>query len=220
MKSKRWLLMGLGLLTLVLVLGVWGFGSRSGGSGAPMQPDRSALVRPHSPIFGNPDAPVHIVEFLDPACETCRNFYPFVKELMAAHPGKIKVSIRYAPFHRGSDQVVRVLEAARKQHQFRQVLEALFATQSVWVKNHVAQIDLVWDALAHLGLDMARLRADMNLPEVVQAVQQDLADANTLGVAMTPEFFVNGKPLPKFGYADLKKLVEDALAAAQPKQGM
>jgi protein-disulfide isomerase len=55
----------------------------------------------------------------------------------------------------------------------------------------------------------------MNSTAVAQVVQQDLADANTLGVAMTPEFFVNGKPLPKFGYEDLKRLVEDALASAK-----
>jgi protein-disulfide isomerase len=62
---------------------------------------------------------------------------------------------------------------------------------------------------------MERLRADMNSAEVAQVVRQDLADANTLGVAMTPEFFVNGKPLPKFGYDDLKLLVEDAVAKAK-----
>ena len=176
---------------------------------------QAALVRAHSPMFGNADAPVHIVEFLDPACGTCADFYPFVKALMAAHPGKIKVSVRYAPFHRGSDQVVKVLEAARKQGQFKQALEALFAAQPVWVQNHVAQVDLIWGPLGNLGLDMGRLRADMNSPEVAQVLQQDLADANTLGVAMTPEFFVNGKPLPKFGYEDLKRLVEDALASAK-----
>jgi protein-disulfide isomerase len=55
----------------------------------------------------------------------------------------------------------------------------------------------------------------MNSAAVAEVVQQDLADANTLGVAMTPEFFVNGKPLPKFGYDDLKLLVEDAVAKAK-----
>ena len=111
--------------------------------------------------------------------------------------------------------MVKVLEAARKQGQFKQALEALFAAQPVWVQNHVAQVDLIWGPLGNLGLDMGRLRADMNSPEVAQVLQQDLADANTLGVAMTPEFFVNGKPLPKFGYEDLKRLVEDALASAK-----
>ncbi|WP_158081208.1 MULTISPECIES: hypothetical protein [Rhodoferax] len=40
----------------------------------------------------------------------------------------------------------------------------------------------------------------------------DLADAQTLKVTMTPWYFVNGKPLPQFGFDELMKLVEDALA--------
>ena len=45
-----------------------------------------ALTRLHSPTLGNADAKVHIVEFLDPACGTCAQFSPFVKDLMAANP--------------------------------------------------------------------------------------------------------------------------------------
>jgi protein-disulfide isomerase len=172
-----------------------------------------ALSRAHAPTFGNPAAPVHIVEFFDPACGTCRDFYPLVKDLMAAHPGKIRLSLRYAPFHPGSDQVVKVIEAARRQGQFRQTLEALFATQSVWVVNHTAQPDLIWAPLASLGLDRERLNSDMQSADVSALVAQDMADANTLGVAMTPEYFVNGKPLPNFSFGDLKTLVDDALMA-------
>ena len=214
--SRRKLVVAAAVL-LILALGLAGlvYKFQNDERTAQAAQSQAALVRSHSPIFGNADAPWHIVEFLDPACGTCADFYPFVKDLMAAHPGKIKVSVRYAPFHRGSDQVVKVLEAARKQGQFKQVLEALFAAQSVWVQNHVAQVDLIWGLLGNLGLDMDRLRADMNSPETLQVVQQDLADANMLGVAMTPEFFVNGKPLPKFGYEDLRKLVDEALASAK-----
>jgi protein-disulfide isomerase len=202
---------------LMLALGLAGllYKNQNDQQTAQAAQSQAALVRAHSPMFGSASAPVQIVEFLDPACGTCADFYPFVKELMAANPGKIKVSVRYAPFHRGSDQVVKVLQAAHKQGQFKQALEALFAAQPVWVQNHVAQVDLIWGPLGNLGLDMDRLRADMNSPETLQVVQQDLADANTLGVAMTPEFFVNGKPLPKFGFDDLKRLVEDALASAK-----
>jgi protein-disulfide isomerase len=75
--------------------------------------NQAALVRADSPSFGNADAPVHIVEFFDPACGTCREFYPLVKNLMAAHPGKIRLSMRYAPFHPGSDQVVKVMAGAQ-----------------------------------------------------------------------------------------------------------
>ena len=71
------------------------------------------LVRAASPVLGPVDARVTVVEFFDPACETCRAFYPFVKDLMRKHPQDIRLVLRYAPFHQGSDQVIKLLEAAR-----------------------------------------------------------------------------------------------------------
>ena len=177
----------------------------------------AVLVRAGAPSFGNPDAPVHIVEFFDPACDTCREFYPMVKALMAEHPGKIRLSMRYAPFHPGSEPVVRALEAARKQGQFRQTLEALFASQNDWVRNHTAYVDSIWRALDPLGLDMARLQNDMNSPEISATIARDVADAKTMNVTATPEYFVNGKPLPSFGFDQLKNLVGEALLASNSK---
>ena len=177
--------------------------------------NRQLLVRAHAPRIGNANAPVHIVEFFDPACGTCREFYPLVKNLMAANEGKIQLSVRYAPLHPGSDQVVKALEAARKQGVFWQALETLFATQPDWVANHRANPEVALNQLARMGLDMTRLQADMNSPEVARLIEQDVADAKALNVTATPEYFVNGKGLPSFGYEQLKNLVDDALAGAK-----
>jgi protein-disulfide isomerase len=176
--------------------------------------NQPALNRSYSPTVGDPNAPVHIVEFFDPACGTCREFYPLIKALMASNPGKIRISERYAPFHPGSDQVVRMLEAARRQGKFEVALEALFSTQNDWVRDHAARPDLAWADLGGLGLDMDRLKNDMNSPDVAKLIEQDLADANTLKVTQTPEFFVNGKPLPSFGFDQLKQLVDEAVASS------
>jgi protein-disulfide isomerase len=176
--------------------------------------NRQLLVRAHSPHIGNDNAPVHIVEFFDPACGTCREFYPLVKNLMAANQGKIQLSVRYAPFHPGSDQVVKALEAARKQGMFWQALEILFAAQPEWVVNHRADPQVALNQLARLGLDMKQLQADMKSPEVAGVIEQDVADAKALNVTATPEYFVNGKGLPSFGYEQLKGLVDEALAGA------
>ena len=177
---------------------------------------QALLVRAYAPTEGPPDAKVNIVEFLDPACDTCRSFYPFVKRMMAAHPGKIRVTIRYAPFHNNSDYVVKVIEAARKQGKWQETLEAVFAAQPNWAPNHSPQPDLVWTFLAGLGLDIDRVRQDMHAPDIAQNLAQDIADAKALNVTQTPEFFVNGKPMPSFGYEQLEALVNDALAAAYP----
>jgi protein-disulfide isomerase len=101
---------------------------------------------------------------------------------------------------------------------FQQTLETLFASQSHWVVQHVSQPQLIWDPLSGLPLDLRQLQADMESPAVAQVIAQDVADAKVLNITMTPEFFVNGKPLPSFGYEPLKKLVDDALLeSAQAK---
>jgi len=172
----------------------------------------AALERTHSPTLGKADAPVTIVEFLDPACGTCRKFYPLVKEIMADNPGKIRLVLRYAPFHTGSDKVVAMLEAAKKQDKFWEALEILLSFQNGWTKNHAANPEAAWQVLKRIGLDMARMNQDMNSAETTNVIKQDLADAKTLNVTMTPEFFVNGKPLPSFGFEQLKTLVDEAVA--------
>lgn len=216
MKQKSIFIAVVTLLILVFAAGAFMFNKqRTEGAERVLAQNRQLLVRAHAPRIGNANAPVHIVEFFDPACGTCREFYPLVKNLMAANEGKIQLSVRYAPFHPGSDQVVKALEAARQQGMFWQALETLFATQPDWVVNHRANPQVALNQLARIGLDMNRLQADMNSPEIARLIEQDLADAKALNVTATPEYFVNGKPLPSFGYQQLKDLVDDALAGAK-----
>ena len=92
-----------------------------------------ALLRPYSPILGPEQAPVTIVEFFDPACEACRAFYPTVKQIIAEHGAAVRVVLRYTPFHgEGSEEAIRVLEAARMQGVFEPVLQAIMREQPQW----------------------------------------------------------------------------------------
>ena len=52
-----------------------------------------ALVRTHSPTFGPYDASVTIVEFFDPAYDTCREFHAIVKASMAEIGAAVRVVI-------------------------------------------------------------------------------------------------------------------------------
>jgi protein-disulfide isomerase len=173
----------------------------------------SALVKEYSVKAGNPDAKVTLVEFMDPACGTCAQFHPLVKQLMQQQAGKMNLVIRYLPFHQGSDQMVAMLEAARKQDKFWEVLELMFATQRQWTINHVAQPDIFMGFIERAGVDVARIQQDMNNPEIAKIIQQDLADGKLLGADKTPSFFVNGKPLPSFGYQQLQALIESEVSA-------
>ena len=198
----------------VALLAVFAVGALLYKSQTPVvSPERLAMLeRSYAPTVGDAAAKVHIVEFLDPACGTCAAFYPFVKRILAKNPGKIRLSIRYAPFHQGSDQVVAALEAARKQGKFWEALEMLLSTQAQWAPNHVASVDLAWQPLARAGVDVERAKMDMGSPEIARNVRQDIDDARGLGVKATPEYFVNGRGLPSFGYEELQRLVDEALA--------
>ena len=176
----------------------------------------AVLASEHSPTLGDASAAVHIVEFLDPACETCAQLYPYVKQMLADNPGRIRLSIRHVPFHEGAEFVVRLLEASRGQDKYWQTLEALLATQAQWAPHHTVQPDLVWPAIASVGLDVDRLRADMDAPEVAERAQRDIDDARALKVTATPEYFVNGRPLPSFGLQQLQDLVNEALRSSAP----
>lgn len=180
--------------------------------------NKESLVRFHSPSLGRADARVHIVEFVDPACETCAAFYPLVKQMMAANRDDIRLTVRYAPFHQGSEEVVKALEASRKQGKYWHALEALLASQAGWVQNHQARGELIWPYLQKVGLDIERLKTDMQSPEVARVITQDVADARTLNVTKTPEYFVNGRPLPSFGFEQLRTLIDEELAASSKAQ--
>lgn len=69
---------------------------------------------------------------------------------------------------------------------------------------------------AAAGLDLERVRSDMHGEAVSRRVAQDAADARALNVTKTPEYFVNGRPLPSFGWDPLLGLVRAELRAAYP----
>ena len=174
----------------------------------------ASLVREHSPTIGADDARVTIVEFFDPACGTCAAFHPIVKDMLRSNPGKLRLVVRYMPLHPGSVDVVRILEAARLNGKFWEALEAGYASPRAWAINHEAHPQLFWQSISAVGLDAEQVSRDMQSPDVMRNIEQDVLDGRQLGVDKTPGFFVNGRPLAPFGEAPLRQLVNDAIAEA------
>ena len=173
----------------------------------------SVLVRPYSPVLGPADAPVTIVEFFDPACETCRAFHPIVKGLMAEHGDALRVVIRYTPLHgHGSEVAIRVLEAARMQGKFEQVLERILGGQPLWASHGQMKPENILILAEEAGLDMDAAQNQIMAPQTTGVINQDKADLVIVGVKQTPTFFVNGRPMPSFGEQQLRNLVADEVA--------
>lgn len=184
-------------------------------SSSPAGQTDNRLIRFHSPVFGPSNAPVTIVEFFDPACETCRAFYPIVKDILKQYPNDVRLVIRYAPFHAGSDQVVKLLEASKRQNKYQPVLESLLAAQPQWADHGNPNIDLAYRAAQEAGLDITKAQADAQGSDIAAVLQQDIEDLTALEVTKTPTFFVNGRGLPSFGDQQLLALVAEEVAKAR-----
>ncbi len=170
--------------------------------------NESNLDRSHSPSLGPANAKVTLVEFMDPECESCRAFYPFVKKIMADNEGQIRLVIRYTLFHGNSELAASLLEASRLQGKFWQTLEYFFEYQPQWGSHHNPRPELLWEYLPKIGLDVDQLKKDLQNPVIAKNIATDAVDGNLLGVRQTPSFFINGKPLKEFGYQQLKSAIE------------
>ena len=214
MSTKKITVIGLlAVLALLFYFGMNAYQTRmQTAQDVQLNAQQSRLVRMHSPVFGAQDAPVTIVEFFDPACETCRAMYPIVKRLMAQHGDSVKLVLRYAPFHQGSDQVVKLLEAAKIQGKYQPVLEALLAAQPAWADHGQPNLETAFQTAEQAGLDLTQARQAMQNPGMQALLQQDIDDLTALQVTKTPTFFVNGRSLPSFGPDQLAALVAEEVA--------
>lgn len=174
-------------------------------------PDPNALlVRPTAPVLGPEDAPVTLVEFFDPSCEACRAFHPVLKQLRAEFPDSLRIVMRYAAFHQGSDEAVAILEAARRQNMFEPVLNAVLESQPAWARHDRPNLDIAWDAAEAAGLNISTRDIETKYPATVAILTQDRADIEALGVRATPTFYLDGLQLTN---VSLKSLADSVLQA-------
>jgi len=141
------------------------------------------------PFKGPVDAPVTLVQFSDYHCPFCQRVEPTMKQLMDAHPGKIKVVWRHnpLPFHTGADKTHAAAECAFQQGKFWEYHDDLFSDM---------QADRSEPALMaraeKLGLDKAKFQTCMTSGQAKAMVDSDLAAGRKVGVRGTPATFVNG----------------------------
>lgn len=220
--SRFLILAAIGIPVAVLVvLGISALGnngqavatSTPTASAAPVPIGAAVLVREDSPTLGPADAPVTLVEFLDPECESCRAFYPIVKQVMADYDGQVRLVVRYIPGHANSALAAIALEAAREQDEAKywEMLELLFERQPEWGELQEPQPQAFLSAAADVGLDTDAIQAAMDAGDT-SMVERDLADALAVDVRGTPTFFVNGERVTDLSPEGLRAAVDAALA--------
>lgn len=158
-----------------------------------------------SPVRGDDNAPVTIVEFADFECPSCERMFPVIEHLFAAFPGKVRFIYKFMPisFHPHGEPAAHAAFAAGQQGKFWEMHHLLFQHF-----GRLEQRDLDMHA-TRLGLDLTRFHADMESPAAKERVARDREAARALGVTLTPTIFVNGRMVDRS--ADLEAWVRDEL---------
>ncbi|HZD54365.1 MAG TPA: DsbA family protein [Woeseiaceae bacterium] len=145
---------------------------------------QALFADPMSPVGGNPEGAVTLVEFFDYNCPYCRRAAPTLEALKAKDPDLRIVYKEFPILGEGSAFAARAALAADRQGRYEEFHNALMKSPS-----RVSE-QVVMEIAAQSELDVDRLRLDMNDPEIAQAIRRNLDLARTLRLTGTPGFVV------------------------------
>jgi protein-disulfide isomerase len=161
--------------------------------------------QPGDPVLGNPQGDVTLVEFFDYRCGYCKRALDSVLAL-AAQDGNVRIVLKEFPIlGQASVLASRASLAALKQDRYAAFHELMM--------RHAGDIDtdVIQSVAAEAGLDVERLRTDMNDAEIITALKRNYELAETLGIKGTPAFLIGDQLIPgAVGIDKLKQAVATA----------
>jgi protein-disulfide isomerase len=160
-----------------------------------------------SPSQGPVDAPVTIVVFSDFECGFCARMAQMLEELRVAYPEEVRIVYKSFPLrgHRFSLRATQAAMAAGTLGKFWELHDALFQNFDQLSEKKLIEIQ------DSLGLDKEKMKAQMQAPQVIDAIRNDLHLGKELNVTGTPTVFVNGHRLRKPSMEGFQKIIEEQL---------
>jgi len=156
------------------------------------------------PFIGNPDASVTIVEFFDYQCPYCKRMAQDLAKIAAEDPD-VKIIFKEFPvFGRESTLATRAALASAKQGKYQEFHLAIMGLRGAPSEN------AIFRAASRLGMDLDRLRRDMQSPSIETQIQANLQLARQVGVRGTPAFIVGDQLVPGAMSADqMRQLIAE-----------
>ncbi len=163
----------------------------------------------HSPVIGNKDAPVTIVEFVDFQCPFCARFHPPVAEVLKAYPDKVKYMVKNFPlsFHPKAKPASKAAFAAAEQGKYQEMVDEL-------LENGNQLSDEKFQEIAkNIGLNVKKFMKDYTEKdaEYEKRILADIALGGKVGVRGTPSFYINGRKTSARDFPSWKKEVDAIL---------
>lgn len=158
---------------------------------------------------GPADAPVTIVEFFDYRCGYCKRSADWAVGLPEQFDNQVRVVFKEYPIlSPESEKAALAAIAAGNQGKYVEMHLALMALDN-GSGFGAEQIDEIAESV---GVDVAKMRADMQSIDVQAAVADSKALARTLGISGTPNFIIGDNVIPGADEARIEGLIEAALA--------
>jgi protein-disulfide isomerase len=147
-----------------------------------------AIVRsPVTPVAGNPNGDVSVVEFFDYNCPYCRRALPDVLKLIN-QDGNVRLVLKELPIlSDDSVAAAKLALAANKQGKYFEMHQKLFSEAGRANKDKVLRI------AKELGLDIAQLQRDAESPDIKKALLESKELAVKLDLEGTPMFLIGDR---------------------------
>lgn len=172
---------------------------------------RRALERdPNAPVLGNPDGDITLTEFFDYNCSFCKKMVGTIQRLISSDPGLRVVYREWPVFGADSEFAARASLASLDQGRYWAFHAALMRARGR------AGEATAMRAAREVGLDEARLRADMQAERIDQHIQRSFELAEHMGLIGTPSFIAGDEGV--FGELTLDEL-QQMIARARATLG-
>ncbi|VAX37847.1 hypothetical protein MNBD_UNCLBAC01-1671 [hydrothermal vent metagenome] len=163
----------------------------------------------HSPVYGNKNAPVTIVEFVDFQCPFCARFHKPMAKAIQEYPNKVNYMIKNFPlgFHAQAKPAAKAAFAAGEQGKYWEMAEAL-------LKNGSVLNDEKFEEIARdIGLDVKKFQKDYKEKDAQweEYITKDMSLGSKVGVRGTPTFYINGRKTTARDVASWKQAIEASL---------
>jgi protein-disulfide isomerase len=165
-------------------------------------------------IRGNPDAPITVEEFGDYQCPPCGQLAQPLNQI--EHDFRPKVRLIFSnyplPLHQHARAAACAAEAAGLQGKFWEMHDLIYRQQAVWSKAQDVQ-PLFTSYAGLLGLDLERIKKDVQSEAVKARVDRDQKRGASIGVQNTPTIFLNNQAVPPADLPPdrLRAAVQDAV---------
>lgn len=164
-------------------------------------------VNANDHLFGNPKAPIILVEYGDYQCPSCGFAFPYINRLMKQFYGELCYVFRHFPLqsvHPYAMRAALAAEAAGKQQRFWEMHNLIYENQDDLDENNL----MYYAEL--LKLDLQRFVQDCNHADLQLKIEADLESGIRSGVNGTPTFFINGVRLDSYddSYESLAYAIE------------